>query len=294
MVELTTGEKLVAFERILRREGGELPPGGVERDVVYLMSGSMVRGTILEMSEGNGIRLRSGDGTIFLINMNDVRRFVKAGLPAGVTEEDIGYKRGDSLGLLTPTRVAVSFYIGIGFPVGDFGETNGSSGGSANPGYCFGAMGSYDVTKSLFWQSDMIVCANRCSAPGFPNYSGGMHEPGSWLLVWGLTGIGVSSRISSDVLLRALAQFGVLIGQSPPIGVKDGVRLYGPPKSAASSIAYGFSVGVRVHEDFGIDVKIFTSSPEYEASKVIQYNSYGPHSFVQPTSLICTMVSYSF
>jgi hypothetical protein len=254
----------------------------------------MVRGTILEVLEGDGIRLRSGDGTTFLINMSNVRRFVKAGLPSGVNEEDIGYTHGDSPGWWTPSRFAVSFYTGLGFPVGDFGESNTLSAGNANPGYCFGAAGSYDVTKLLFWQSDVSVCANRCSAPGFPDYSGGMHEPGSWLLVWGLTGIGVSSRVSSDVSLRAVAQFGMLIGESPAMSVKDGVRLYGPPKSTASSLAFGFGVGARVHEDFGIDVRVLHSSPEYEVRKVLPYNSYGPYSFVQPTLLVCTIASYRF
>ena len=86
----------------------------------------------------------------------------------------------------------------------------------------------------------------------------------------------------------------MLIGESPAMSVKDGVRLYGPPKSTASSLAFGFGVGARVHEDFGIDVRVLHSSPEYEVRKVLPYNSYGPYSFVQPTLLVCTIVSYRF
>ena len=47
------------------------------QDVVYLKNGSIIRGTIIEQMPGKTIKIRTGDGNIFVYSMDQVHRIAK-------------------------------------------------------------------------------------------------------------------------------------------------------------------------------------------------------------------------
>lgn len=56
-------------------------------DVIYLKSGGVMRGVILEMVPGQSVRLRSADGTIYVYQMGDVERIAREP-GSGLASED--------------------------------------------------------------------------------------------------------------------------------------------------------------------------------------------------------------
>ena len=53
------------------------------QDVVYLKNGSIIRGVVIEQVPGKSIKIRTGDGSVFVYNMDDIARITKEGPPAG-------------------------------------------------------------------------------------------------------------------------------------------------------------------------------------------------------------------
>ena len=47
------------------------------QDVVYLENGSVIRGTVVELTPGGEVKVQTADGSLFVFNMADVQRVVK-------------------------------------------------------------------------------------------------------------------------------------------------------------------------------------------------------------------------
>ena len=54
------------------------------QDVLYLTNGSVIRGSILELTPGENVKIRTADGSIFVFDMGEVERMAKEPIPPSV------------------------------------------------------------------------------------------------------------------------------------------------------------------------------------------------------------------
>lgn len=101
----------------------------VEEDVVYLVNGSVLRGTIIEQRPGESISIRTRDGNIFIYRMDEISRIAREPV-YGFGMNNSGAKDPDTATLLSVVcagcgqlwagdtqRGAMILGVGLGAPI---------------------------------------------------------------------------------------------------------------------------------------------------------------------------------
>ena len=114
------------------------------KDVVYLKNGGIVKGTIIEQTPGQSLKIQTNDGSVFVYNMSDIEKIAKEQVSTPTTNNSNNYSNNNystTVGYKNPTTAwALSFLIPGG---GQF--YNGESG----KGVAF--LGGYAASAAIFW-----------------------------------------------------------------------------------------------------------------------------------------------
>lgn len=110
------------------------------KDVVYLKNGGVVKGTIIEQTPGQSLKIQTSDGSVFVYNMSDIEKIGKEQVTTP-TPNNSNNNYSANVGYKNPTTAwALSFLIPGG---GQF--YNGESG----KGVAF--LGGYAASAAVFW-----------------------------------------------------------------------------------------------------------------------------------------------
>ena len=239
------------------------------KDVIYLKTGSIIKGTILEMVPDKTIKIQTADGNIFVYNMFEVERISKeSAVPSNesrpVVERSYESQRSYESPRGEGSATIFSIYGALALPVGDLGKKDGENAGLAKTGWAAGAQlvtggsigliidGSYALNK-IDLPSDYISSFGY----GKSSYSG-------WSSIIGLIGlkIGSDNATGSNFFIAPLG--GVLFMRSPEVTFTPTGSTTSITKLPSGS-GTGFAYGGAVEAIFGGRV---TLGAKYIASKL--------------------------
>lgn len=83
------------------------------QDVVYLKSGSIIRGVIIEQVPNKSIKIETADRSVFVYQMDEIER---------ITKEQFDVKRSDFNSNSERRKGFIGLSLGVSIPVGDFAD----------------------------------------------------------------------------------------------------------------------------------------------------------------------------
>ena len=226
------------------------------RDVVYLKSGGIIRGMIIETIPNVSIKIQTAEGNIFVCNFSDIDKFGKEPVPE--TESTFTYLPSE-----TSTSPSFSIFGGAAFPMGDFA--------SANSAYTGFAAGVQFVTGG---QVGVLVSGIYASNPA--NTSSLMvYTPEKWQSIMALLGlkIGTANASGANFFIAPLA--GVNFAKMQ--GLSNSSPFYYNSYAASSPSATAFAYGGMMEIDIkpiAIGARFITSKPKYDYSSTAVIGGY--------------------
>jgi hypothetical protein len=184
-------------------------------------------------------------------------------------------------------RIRLGFHFGGGFPVGEFGSTTEANGGAAKAGFVFGGELDYHLKYISSWITSVAVAFNGLDRNPIETATGLSADVGSWVTIWPMTGIRLSSPTGGNTSLYFQGQIGVLFGNSPEITTSSSSSPSRVTQSSSSATAFAFSLGAGflMGKRAAIGTRYLYGVPEYQVTA-----SSGSQSvtgkFKQPTGIL--------
>jgi hypothetical protein len=248
----------------------------LDRDILYLKSGGILRGLIFEMFPDKEVKIQTPDSIISVYSMFDVEKIVMEGRTFVPTIQP------------KPKGKTLEAYIGLAFPSGGFAANSSIFGGYVKNGLGIGISGNLNLTTYLAWSSSVILTENPCDEKAvtrhYYNDTMALHL-GNWTSVFVLTGFRMYDALTPDIEYFTSAQIGLMGGYSPEISS----LYYDVSSVSATSICYGLGMGINAY-NIGVAVRYLGGAPEYiytSGERVLKR-------YTQQTSLFLLTVGISF
>jgi hypothetical protein len=258
------------------------------RDVIYLKSGSVIKGTIIETVPEKSIKIETADGNVFVYNMSEIEKITKEAVAVQIMAQPSLF--GGSTESLPSL---FSIFGGAAIPVGDFASETDEEHGFAKTGFTAGVQ---FVTGG---QIGFLINASYASNPTdlkdinpFP-YDAYDIECGSWTSILLLTGLKIGTTNPTGVNFFFAPLIGMNIGMSPKIEAKISDYYYyysGYPyyisgsvpitgtetyKSATSTaFAYGATAEAIISGRITIGARYIACKPTYDIDGNASYSGY--------------------
>jgi hypothetical protein len=246
----------------------------LNRDVVFLKNGSIIKCTILEMIPDSTIRIQIADKSVLVYSMSDVLKTSNESIPAEKTKMTIDSNTHAAF------HTAFSVFGGVALPVGDFSKK-----GNANTGFMFGAQ--YVSSGKIGWLLSGSCSWNKMEFPSLLEENGINSETGDWTSIFVMTGVKLGISDLSDAQLFIAPLVGVLFGTIPEITITLSNRayiddpsyglLYGSERglnvsqSSGSNvaIAYGIALEAIINSKIVLGARYIASNPQYDVKDKI-------------------------
>jgi hypothetical protein len=265
------------------------------QDILYLKNGSIIKGTIIELVLDKTVKIQTADGSIFVFTMADVEKITKEPTPSLTNPIHIAQPQptyttqpqNEQVPQSSNTGSGSGFTLtgGVSIPTGAFGATTGSKAGAAKTGFAVCADGSLALAPFLAWMSSANLSVNTVDLASAYEGLGVSADAGSWILVWGLTGLKVFGYVSPDVEVFGFGQAGFLFGNIPQLTLTAGTERATQNSSYATSFGFGFGAGITISH-VSIGLRYLSGEPEYEITASSTNGGTARGKFTQPTSCV--------
>jgi hypothetical protein len=259
--------------------------GGTDlKDVLHLKDGSLVRGTIVEMTPDSTVRIRMSDGSVRTYSMAVVENItLEPGLPGTNATQP-----GD----IDTAAFSVVYYGAISIPTEDFGATSGSEAGSAETGFGLGADVRYAFSPSYGWMGSLAFAFNGMVQNAPVRSDEIRTSTDSWIFLYFLNGLTATGNISPGFDVFLFGQVGLFRGTVPRIIILSGDTYATRQKASFASLAYSYGVGLTIHH-FELSVRYLAGEPEYDIT-VSEVGGITTMKYRQPVTSVFITGGYRF
>jgi hypothetical protein len=165
---------------------------------------------------------------------------------------------------------------GIGFPVGDFGESSTPEGGLAQTGITLGAELSTEVAPHFELGAGGGFNLHGADLSYFQTQFPSVRlEAGSWKIFWFTGLVGFYAGLSDDVGIYGHGNIGLLFANSPDFTAYSGGSSGHASSVSGTSLGYGFNVGLTFGEHFDTGLRYLAGEPSFTVNGVTGKQSIG-------------------
>jgi hypothetical protein len=263
-----------------------------QSDIIFLKSGRTVRGVILAMVPDSIVRIRMEDGRDSVLDMKDVVRTLKEPTADLSFPELMPYESASGMDIpdeIPRRRIRVSLQVGAALPLGGFGSTTSTEGGSAGTGFSLSMSAWYPLDDLNSWTSSIFLASNGFDASAYPAIA--RTNVGSWFSLDALTGVRFTPYRKRDVELYLQSQIGLLLGSTPEFQISTPNKSFRQMSGSGTSFALSLGAGLIVRRVvFSLSYTYGEPSYEVDFSRSEgSYTSGGTLRFAQPTGLVHIM-----
>jgi hypothetical protein len=293
-IEMTTRSLILLFVIIV---GMIQIPAQEKKSVVYLKSGRIISGTIIELIPNDFVRIEIDAVTIRTIPFSEI---------ASIRSERMEYETEANGSFDYLRRISVTLFAGGAFSADEFASISNAKAGYASTGYLAGGAVNFPVFRSFVLNAVAAVSNNAVDEDGLHN-SGVPRSiemtTSPWSIFWTLPGIGWKTNLD-EVTITAALNYGWAHTKTPSINLTGNFSNCTAHPFQTTSAAYGFSLEAVVWHHASIAFRSFTANPTIpitvmsnpEYLKTLSGNPSIPRDIndKQPISIYCLTAGISF
>ena len=263
--------KRIAILIIILSVGISLLSSQEKKSVVYLKSGRIISGTIIELIPNDFVRIEIDAVTVRTIPFSEI---------ASIRNERMEYETGSTGAGSYLSRISVSLFAGGAFSADEFASISNAKAGYASVGYVVGGDVSFPIVRSFVLNVLMTASSNSIDEDGLHN-SGIPRSvemtTSSWSVFWALPGIGWRTDLESATITAAL-NYGWAHTKTPSINLSGDFSNRTAHPFQTRSTAFAFSLETVVWNHASIAFRFFTTKPTVPTTVMSNPEYLDPHS----------------
>lgn len=225
-----------------------------KKSVVYLKSGRIISGTIIELIPDEYVRIEVDAVTVRTIPFSEI---------ASIRNERMEYFAEKAASSNYWNRITVSLFAGAAFPADEFANVSNANAGYAETGYFVGGNVNFPVFRSFILNTVAAVSNHAVN-------NDGLHLSGvprsidiistSWALFWTMPGLGWKTDLEGLTFTAAL-NYGWAHTKTPSISLSGNFSSCTAHSFQTTSSAFGFSFELVIWKHASVSFRSFSTQP---------------------------------
>jgi hypothetical protein len=259
------------------------------RDTLFLKSGSVLVGYIINPDDPESVRIKTDGGATLYVNTSRIEKMFLEQPRPSIKKQSDQITRPPTI---ADDRFAFGLNGGMALPISDFANVQGAAAGI---GFSFQAAAWIKVSDNLKWSNRVSFVSNGLRKDEFRNaqsLANGVNFVkgifGKWTSWNFQTGLSSMRELDTDFQLIIEGHIGFSRFQSPQISLFTDQNIeYRLDKTMGAGFNSGLSVSVLYQNKYQVGLELLRSNP------IFTFNSPGQSStLIQPYRVISLKIGY--